>query len=192
MNELIEQARSSVMAQIKDEAEAARELGRQQGLREGHQTGMQEAKAEFRVQFAQVKSLSENLQNALETNIKGVEDLAIAIVFESVCQILGSSAMSLDGVQGMVREVARRVSVKEKLTIRINPLDFDTLQQGGALDRILPSQTSDAVTWMPDSNIALGGVILETAVGDFDARLDTQVENLRTTLLNARRSLASQ
>ncbi|MFZ6765882.1 FliH/SctL family protein [Undibacterium sp. Di26W] len=191
VNDLVEQARLSVLAQIKDEAEAARELGRQRGLREGRQAGLEEAKSEFAAEFSRIKSMTEKLPMAIETGIKGIEDLAVAVVFESVCKILGDTVVSQDGVKAIVRQVAQRVSIREKLVIRLNPSDFKILESGGILESTLPAPTLEQISWIADSDIALGGCILETAVGDLDARLETQLENLRMTLLSARKSQAS-
>ncbi|MFZ6659042.1 FliH/SctL family protein [Undibacterium sp. TJN19] len=185
---LVEQARLSVLAQIKDEAEAAKELGRQRGLREGRQAGMEEAKAEFASEFARIKSITEKLPQAIESGIQGIEDVAVAIVFESVCKILGKTVLTPDGIQGIVREVALRVSAKEKLTIRINPADMDILRTGGVLEAKTSLQIGDTVTWIADAGIAFGGCVLETEVGDLDARLETQLENLLSTLRSARNS----
>ncbi|MCH8618702.1 FliH/SctL family protein [Undibacterium sp. TS12] len=185
--DLVEQARLSILAQIKDEAEAARELGRQRGMREGHQAGLEAAKAEFVAEFNRIKSITDKLPIAIETGIKGIEDLAVAIAFESICKILGNTVVTLEGVQGLVRQVAQRVSAKEKLIVRLHPSDFKILESGGVFEVSPPNQSMEQVSWKADTDIELGGCIIETPVGDLDARLETQLENLRLTLLSSRR-----
>lgn len=185
--ELVEQARLSILMQIKDEAEAARELGRQRGMREGHQAGMEAAKSDFVAEFERIKSITDKLPIAIETGIKGIEDLAVAIAFEAICKILGDAAVSLDGVQGIIRQVSQRVSAKEKLIVRLHPADYKILESGGVFKTMLQTQTPDQISWKADPDILLGGCVLETPVGDLDARLETQLENLRQTLLSSRK-----
>lgn len=189
IKDLVEQARISVLAQIKDEAETARELGRQRGLQEGRQTGVAEVKQEFAAEFGRIKSLADKLPQALEAGIDGLEDVAVAIAFESVCKILGGSAVTLEGVQAIVRQVTQQASKTEKLVVRLHPGDLEILRNGGVLETILSSSTSNAVSWLPDNSVALGGCMIETDRGSLDARLETQIEKLRGVLLGARSAL---
>jgi flagellar biosynthesis/type III secretory pathway protein FliH len=175
---LLAQARESVLAQFKQEAETARELGRQRGLQEGRATGAEEVRREADAELARIRSISAGLQRALDTGIRGIEDVAVAIAFEAVCKMLGTTAASSEGIRALVHEAAQHAAGAQKVTVRLHPTDLTALQAAGSLDA--------TAQWVADKSIELGGCVVETDGGTLDARLETQVERLRATLLAAR------
>ncbi len=188
VNNLVEQARLSVLAQFKDEAESARELGRQRGLREGRLAGREEVKQSFAEEVARVRSVADKLQQAVESGVRGQEEMMVAIAFEAVCKVLGDIVVTREGVQALVRQATTHVLGAERLAVRLHPADLSILQDAGGLDGTLPSGM--VVSWMGDKDIALGGCVVETDGGELDARLETQIEKLRSLLVAARRNVA--
>lgn len=187
--ELVEQVRRSILEQIKSEAEAARELGRQRGLQEGRAAGREESQQAFASELARVRSIAARLSDALASGIGNTEDLAVAIAFEAVCKVLGEAAMTQEGVRAQVRQAATHVKNKERLTVRLHAADLSGLRDAGALNVLLPP--GKAISWVADDSIELGGCVVETDGGGLDARLETQLERMRTALLAARRQAAS-
>lgn len=181
---LLAQARESVLAQFKQEAETARELGRQRGLQEGRVAGAEEVRREAETELARIRSISTELQRALDTGIRGIEDVAVAIAFEAVCKMLGSAAASRDGIRALVHEAAAHAAGAQQVTVRLHPGDLAALQAAGGMEGALASGAR--VQWVADKSIELGGCVVETDGGTLDARLETQVERLRATLLAAR------
>jgi flagellar assembly protein FliH len=154
---LVAQARESVLAQFKDEAEKARELGRQRGLQEGRKSGAEEAAKSFELELARVRSIADKLQQAAATGFKGLEDMAVAIAFEAVCKMMGTAAVTREGIQALVTEAATHAFNSERLVVRLHPGDLAALRDAGALDAALPSGA--LVSWTGDQGIALGGCI---------------------------------
>lgn len=188
VTDMVEQARLSVLAQFKDEAESARELGRQRGLREGRLAGREEVKQSFADEVARVRSVADKLRQAMESGVRGQEEMMVAIAFEAVCKVLGDVVVTREGVQALVRQATTHVLGAERLAVRLHPADLSILQDAGGLDGILPSGT--VVSWVGDKDIALGGCVVETDGGELDARLETQMEKLRSLLVAARRNAA--
>ena len=184
MEALLAQAREAVLAQFKQEAETARELGRQRGMQEGRAAGAEEARREAEAELARIRSIAGKLQGALGAGIEGLEDVAVEIAFEAVCKMLGTAAVSRDGIRALVQEAAGRVASTERITVRLHPGDLTALQAAGALDSVLAPQ--HGVHWAADKSIELGGCVIETDGGTLDARLETQVERLRAALVAAR------
>ena len=183
---LVEQARQSVLEQFKAEGEKARELGRQRGLQEGRQSGAEESRKTFEGELERIRSIADKLQGALEAQIGGVEDIAVAIAFEAMCRVLGEAAVTREGITALVRQAASHAVNTEKVVARLHPADLSALRGAGGLDASLSSGM--AVSWVADEAVVLGGCILETDSGELDARLETQIERLRSTLLAARRA----
>jgi flagellar assembly protein FliH len=88
-------------------------------------------------------------------------------------------------VRAQVRQAAAAAKNKERLVVRLHPADLSALRAAGALQTILPAE--QAVSWVADNSIELGGCVVETDGGGLDARLETQIDRMRTTLLAARR-----
>lgn len=187
--DLVEQVRRSILTQIKSEADAARELGRQRGLQEGRAAGREESQQAFASELARFRSLTGKLSDTLASGIGGMEDLAVAIAFEAVCKVLGDAAMTEEGVRAQVRQAAAHAKNKERLVVRLHAADLSALRAAGALNSILPP--GKAVSWVADDSIELGGCVVETDGGRLDARLETQIERMRTALLAARRQATS-
>jgi flagellar assembly protein FliH len=183
--DLVEQVRRSILTQIKSEAEAARELGRQRGLQEGRAAGREESLQAFAAELARVRSLAGKLSDALASGIDGMEDLAVAIAFEAVCKVLGDAALTQEAVQAQVRQAAAHAKNKERLVVRLRAADLSALRDAGALNSIFPP--GKTVSWVADDSIELGGCVVEMDGGALDARLETQIERMRSALLAARR-----
>jgi flagellar assembly protein FliH len=181
---LLESARLSVLTQIKTEAESAREIGRQRGLLEGRQAGREEMQQAVALEVTRIQSISRNLDAALETGIRDLEDIALAIAFEAVCKILGNGTISQEQVQAQVRHAAGQLVAQERVRVRLHPADMEILRLAGALNAKLSS--GKEIVWLGDKDLELGGCVVETDGGDLDARFDTQLDQFRKTLLEAR------
>jgi flagellar biosynthesis/type III secretory pathway protein FliH len=179
---LLAQARESVLAQFKQEAETARELGRQRGLQEGRAAGAEEVHRNAEAELARIRAVAAGLHGALDTGIRGLEDVAVAIAFEAVCKMLGSAAASRDGIRALVHEAVEHAAGAQQVTVRLHPADLATLRAAGGLE----PAPAPAPAWVADKSVELGGCVVETDGGTLDARLETQVERLRATLLAAR------
>lgn len=183
---LVEQARKSVLEQFKADAEKARELGRQRGLQEGRLSGAEEARKSFEGELERIRSIADNLHQAVETQIHGMEDIAVSIAFEAMCRVLGETAVTREGILALVRKAASHAVNTEKVVARLHPGDLAALRETGGLDETLSSGVN--VSWAADESVVLGGCIVETDSGELDARLETQMERLRAALVAARRT----
>lgn len=184
IKKIVEQARSSVLTQFKEEAEAARELGRQRGLREGRSAGIDEAKQGFASEIARVRSIADKLPQAFKSGVEAMEDTLVDIAFAAICKILGNTAATREGIQDMVRQASAQVVAAETVVIRVHPSDLTLLRNAGVLETTLPSGI--AVSWGSDKEVELGGCVVETGGGELDARLETQIQRLRAALIAAR------
>lgn len=80
-----------------------------------------------------------------------------------------------------VATAMRNVRQQERLIIRVNPLDFPSIQEfKSTLSHAGRAQFLDIE---PDPKITSGGCIIESEVGTVDARLETQLKILERTLL---------
>ncbi|MBV8660354.1 MAG: hypothetical protein JO142_21245 [Burkholderiales bacterium] len=180
---LVEKARLSVIAQFKAEAEEAREQGRQRGLHEGREAGKEEGRQLLAAEVTRIRRIAEGLESVAASQIRGVESIAVAVAYEAVCKLLGQNATDAKQIEALVKEALTHAARSPSVVVRIHPADLAILKQAGAL---MKSSASAKLSWHEDESIELGGCVLETASGEIDARLETQLENLRATLIAAR------
>ena len=184
IKEITEKMRASILAQLKDEVESAKELARQRGLQEGRQAGIEAAKQEFAADLARIHGLSETIKNAVQLNVEGMEDVIVTITFEAVCKIIGKIAHTKDAVQSMVKQVMQECSNANAVLVRLHPADLITLRESGAID--MSDVTQAKVNWIADANLQEGGCKVELEGGVLDARLESQLKALKNALMAAR------
>lgn len=170
--------------------QASRETGYKDGYKEGYETGMQtgddEGRAAYTAGLQQLEDLAHNLDQTVERSLGEAEDMMVSIVFEAVCKIVGDSLATREGVSAVVREALARTRGKSALVIRVNPLDLELIEEGSAFG--VASETD----WRADDTVPMGGCIVESEYGTLDARIDTQLNQLKRTLLAARHKPAAE
>ena len=188
MARIVAKAEAAARTQFKDEADAARDAAVQRGLEEGRKRGAEEVVKSFEPELARLVAIAGKLEGAMAAGFQGLEEMAVAIAFEAVCKLMGSAAHTPQGIRALVDAAAQHALYSERVAVRLHPRDLAMLEDAGALDKVLASGA--AVAWSADQSIALGGCILDTGHGDLDARLETQLERLRATLVEARKQAA--
>jgi flagellar assembly protein FliH len=91
----------------------------------------------------------------------------------------------------LIKQHMVRVKEKEFITICVHPGDFEFIQaQRAQLASIANGETE--ITILPDHNITPKGCIIRTAFGSVDARIETQLEEIKKVILAAGRVLESE
>lgn len=160
-------------------AEQARQEGMERGLAEGRGRGMAECTAHLDA----LANLVASARAALDRTIDGVADIGVEVVCEAVAKIVGQAVIERDGAIAIVREVIRRAKERSRLVMRVSPADYEMLE--GCRDQLLEGLSAGSVDIVADDRVQLGGCLLETPVGSFDGRLETQLKRLRETLVGA-------
>lgn len=190
----VAQAREAVLAEFREHArtayEAAFEQGRQDGLKAGHEAGTEEAKRELEGEIQRVRQLGMSLEAAARRQVLGLDDVAVAIAYEAVCKIVGASDVLAGAVRVVVAQATSQAAHSERIVVRAHPDDIAKLQpqahpaaigaRGGAVE-----YAGANIVWRPDTGVEAGCVV-EIGGAQLDARLTTQLEQLRETLLAAR------
>jgi flagellar assembly protein FliH len=163
--------------------------GLEQGFESGHQQGYEAGKkqAELDVQDAQgeivrrLVTLSQGLQDARIAVLHGAHDDVVCAVYESLCKLVGHHLVTRSGVLAHVETVLGRVAERRGIRIRLHPEDLALIQRLSGIDSL-----GGPIEWVPDSTIGYGGSIVESAAGEFRARLDDQMKTLLLALSKAR------
>jgi flagellar assembly protein FliH len=178
-----QRAEQDLAAAREKEQKAGHAAGYAAGHAAGHTAGLADAQAAYQERRDHLDHLIGAAGEAFSAQIDGLEDIAVAIAFESLVKMLGETMATRQGVQAVVEQVLARRREEEKLSLRVCPSDFYLLLGN---DKDAPWQAPAGVELIPDERIELGGCVVETGGGSLDARLETQVQALRQLLLRTR------
>ncbi|MCK9193393.1 MAG: FliH/SctL family protein [Nevskia sp.] len=186
-----EMAGNSVNA---DEAEAerraeARHRAYDEGFKHGQAEGRVSIEAEWAGKLHGLVSVVEALQGAREDVFRTMEDDIVALAFEAIVRILGPAPVTRLIVEQMVRELFASGDYQDPITVRVSSEDYELLVAEPAIVELEDRRA--AIKLVEDARLKLGGCIIETARGALDARIETQLERLRSALLDARASKMS-
>ncbi len=164
----------AALGEARDEAarilEAAREEARamQEQLRaELAAEAREAARAELAAGYAE---LGRARREALEGVEAAIGELAVAVAERIVFEALEAEP---ERVRTLVREATDRVRRATRVRVRVSPLDAAQLLE---LDAEV----------VEDDSITRGGCVVETELGDVDARLEVRLEALARALGEAR------
>ena len=192
-----------IMAEARSRAEALREsesrrgfeAGLEQGLTEGRQRGdekaFQAAQERYTADFgdlgrslgAAIEQVNNQRVECLQAAERDLLDFAVGLA-RRVAHYAGE--LRPEVVQQNLQAVLELVMANSDVTVRVHPEDLACLRRFAAelAERLehLPH-----VTFVEDGDISRGGVLVRTAGGEVDARLEVQMDQIAQALLTDER-----
>ncbi|MCC8189016.1 MAG: HrpE/YscL family type III secretion apparatus protein [Planctomycetes bacterium] len=160
-NEILALAATRADAIVKDAEREAEDRRRQ-----GYADGRAEGKAEV------AERLFETVAASVE-HLSGMEATLVDLVVRSLRTILGTFDREELAVE-TVRHALRLVRDEKKVTLRVAAADADRVAE--RLEEITAGYPGmGRVDLVPDTSLAPGGCVMETAIGVIDAGLDRQL-----------------
>jgi flagellar biosynthesis/type III secretory pathway protein FliH len=164
--------------------------GLEKGLNEGEKTGSERAARKLepvldslRQALLQLQTLRQDTYQRIE---KEVVELALAIARKVICREI---AVDKEVVVCVAREALAKVEDPGKITLKLNPSDLQFINETKyQLSEMIGN--IDNITLEPEGSIQSGGCVVETELGQIDARIEHQLqaveESFRTALEKAR------
>lgn len=188
------------------------EEGCQDGLKKGQelvqkeQVAVRKVQDQFQEGRQRLDSILSGASDQISKRLAEAEDDMVALCFDAVCRIAGQEFATATGVRHHLLNALRDWNKRVALKVHMHPNDLALLQQ-----ETLPSDSADEnpataqpasesiaaelermghnqVQWVPDASIVLGGCVLRSSEGGMDARLQTQLEALRSVFLEVRQT----
>ena len=179
---LIEQAERAARARL-DEAEQERARVLKEAYDKGYEDGRAEATAKViehaRDLLEYLGTLVQGVAQAMENAVRAAEDTVARLAIEVAEKILRHE-VSIDGsvVLDMVRESVEKAKAAGPIKIRVSAWDLDRVKDfHDEIMRIADDVTSIEI--IEDPRVEPGGCIVETDFGSVDARLGTQLREIR-------------
>lgn len=168
-------------AQESLQSQAAIEDAFNRGLEKGRADMMAAYEERFEKSTAALTNAMDELARVHHRDIALKESEIVRLAVAIAKRIIGDARNDASVVQHVVTKAIQKVSDPRELTIRLNPEDVDVIAEMKAT--LLPGEDSDTVIHLqPDASIGRGGCIIETKLGDVDARIEQQVSIIETML----------
>ena len=126
----------------------------------------------------QLKNIRKETYQEIE---KEVVELALAIARQVICQEV---ALNPDIVVCVAREALAKVEDPGRVKIKMSPSDLKFIKETRSqLNEII--ENIDNVTLEAEENIQIGGCIIETDLGEIDARIERQLQAVEESFRTA-------
>lgn len=172
---------------LEDLSIEAKHLGYQDGFSSGELEARQQVEQEYQDKLAQVEHLLEQAYEQKEEIVSEAEPFLLELSTVIAEQIIKQELSEHPGkFVELIKQHILRFKEKEYITVCVHPDDFDFIQsQRSLLIAVVNGETEFKI--IPDHSVSPKGCIIRTAYGSVDARIDTQIEEIKKVILEARR-----
>lgn len=162
--------------------EEIKEQYRQVGLDEGKAEGLRQAELETANYIQEAQLVLEKAKLEREEIITGTEEEIILLTLDIAKKIIVKEIELGPGViKEIVQQAIKKATHRERVIIRVNAADLEYVQK--ERERLRERSGSQDLIILSDPTVGPGGCVLETDLGTVDARIDTQLNQIRETLL---------
>lgn len=160
---------------IKEKARDIEERAYIEGFTQGERAGFESAKKKLELilnDFRQALLELDKIKKEISLNAeREMVELALAIARKIVCHEV---SINKEVVLSVIKEALKKVVDHEKIKIRMNPSDLEFIKNAkfhfsNLVDNI------ESITFEEDETILNGGCVIETNLGDIDARIERQL-----------------
>ncbi|MHC0038139.1 FliH/SctL family protein [Pseudoneobacillus sp. C159] len=168
-------------------SQEAKDKGFQEGLNIGKKEAEEKINQEYKQKIEEVQALLEHAYKQKETIILEAEPFLLELSYAISSQIIKQELESYpDKFMELIKQHILRFKEKEFITVCVHPEDFDFIQsQRALLLAVVNGETEIKI--IPDHSVSPKGCIIRTAYGSIDARIDTQIEEIKKVIQEARR-----
>ncbi|MGG1661419.1 FliH/SctL family protein [Brevibacillus sp. NRS-1366] len=177
--------------QKRAEAAALFEQIQEEAAREGHAAGYEEGKRQAYEDeigaLTKAKTILEQAYHVKEQIIAEAEPFLVELSMEVAKKVIVAELQqSPEQVLEMSKKVLRRSRVHGQITVCVNHQYFDYVQEHRSqLLELLDGQAELSI--YPDYTVQDGGCVIRTQLGSVDARVDTQLGEIKQALLDIAR-----
>ncbi|NMD69094.1 hypothetical protein HHO41_02250 [Bacillus sp. DNRA2] len=158
-----------------------------QGYEDGYLRGKIEAEAELREAYqekiTQAQQIIEAAYHQKEAIVAEAEPFLLELSTAIASQIIRKELTdNPEKYVELIQQHILRFKEKEYITICVHPDDFDYIQsQHAHIASVVAGETEIKI--IPDHSVTSKGVVIRTAYGSIDARIDTQIEEIKKAIL---------
>jgi flagellar assembly protein FliH len=182
----------------------ARQIGHREGREQGHAEGLEVGQAQGLAEAAERFNREQgDLAASMTSIIESIEGCKRDLLIEANRDLLEFAVAVASKVTRCVGEVDRQAALanveealrlvgeKTDVTVRVNPVDAETLRRFAA-DRARQLGRQQHVSVVEDESLAPGGAVVTTGGMEVDASIETQLAQITTLLLGQKTELRTE
>jgi len=171
---------SKIIVNSKNEAKNIKENSYKIGYEEGQLEAAKNADNSFGSAISVFKKAAADIQNKKDDFAVEHQDMLIHLTM-SIAKKIIQHEMTIDEefVIKSIKSAVRMTMDREKLKIRVNPLDLEICNQKKP-DIMKDVDGIKTIDMIADISVGRGGVIVEYALGEIDARIEKQFSEIET------------
>lgn len=181
---LVRDAQERALALVDDAQQRVAQIeaeAKQQGFDQGAGDGRAAAQAEMDEMLETMRGLVEMARAERHKIIEGAEPEIVRLSVAIAERILNQHvALDSGAVVEMTRSAITRLVNRETVTVRVNPADIETMRQHR--EKLMAMNDIDNMRIIEDQRVDRGGVVIETDAGTIDAKISTQLREVRRLL----------
>jgi flagellar assembly protein FliH len=165
-----------LLEESKIHCQSALEQAEKDGFELGRQKGYETSQQEMAVLILQVRQMLSETIYAREKVLRACEG-QIADLANKVAERVIQTAVTTNPevIKNQVTQVLEKVKDREHITVRVNPQDLDVVRARREMfHKILEGPKSFEI--QADPKVDRGGAMIETNLGNIDARISTQLQ----------------
>ncbi|CUU09672.1 flagellar assembly protein FliH [Candidatus Kryptobacter tengchongensis] len=173
----------TIIAQVKDEYELKVREAYQRGFRDAERILREKMNNELNEHIALFEQLLKSFYNEVESFETKVEIFVVSLAIKIAEKIVKREIEKNDDfILNQVKEAIKRVIGIEKIKLRINP-DDEKLIRESKPELLQMLGSASEVIIEADPGIERGGCIIESELGNVDARISTQFSLIENSLI---------
>jgi len=172
--------------QAKIYSETAKREAHEEGFKQGKEDGYKAGLAEFSALMNEAKSLISQVIAERNRMLEEVEPELASLSISIAEKIIGMALKSSpDVVLSVVRQAMLKIKSRQQVTVRVHPDDVEHVKANKDLFIKLVEGIKE-LNVEPDNRVDRGGCLIETNLGNTDARIKTQLMAVELAFKNAR------
>lgn len=167
-------------ASLEEQVKADAEAGRSQGYERGVSQAREDVTRELKKQAAELHQLQKLFSSSLEGQLAQVDDYAVDIAFAALARLIGERSAEEGFTRAVVAQALSTVRGARKVAVHVSQQDFKLM--GRLSEELGTDGRFSEIQFVPDPRVTVGGCMIETDTGVWDARLETQLQRLRDAI----------
>jgi len=154
------------------------------GYKIGHEEAVTQLQKEYAAQLITKYSEAEKILNKINENLSAYdplfENLVVKLSIAIGEKIVMREVKSSSHINEILMESIRKVLGSNNTIVRLNPEDFQLINNDS--QNLFSEHTFSKIKFEPDDRIERGGCFIESEIGNVDARLSTQINEIKKQL----------
>ncbi len=171
--------------QKKLKAEMEKHLSRvsDESYRKGFSEGVEFQKKEISSVLDALSAMTATIPLIKKDIMAKTEEQIVKLAFAVAEKVINHEvATNKEVILGVLKGVSKNISVTEGIKIRLNPEDFHYIMEMKK-DYLQSIEGVRNAVFEEDVSIKRGGAVVETMLGEVDARLESQLKEIRDAML---------